>query len=179
MTANLNHPEIFKTGTRVLHLMGRNKDNPETRRKVTLVSHDPEKFDKNLEQLCEMMRKGERIYGTAEARDVTKASWLFRRKQLEADISGDASFYMSIEARWHSALCKPESRADKLFMFDCDSPNDWYLVKLCIEKKGLKLVHDYATPNGHHALVMPFKLTGITVENMIHRNPMMLWAHDV
>lgn len=175
----LEHPEKYKLGVRVLLLRGRPKDGLEENRAITRISHYPEQFDRRLLELTSIARNGERIYVSAGARDLGKAARTFRERQLNSEYDRNPlDFYQKLDARWASCLQSPGAQAEKLWMFDCDSPEDTERTKDFTEARGLVDPYWYRTKNGEHCIVKPFNKTWMDepIRKLLHENAIMLWG---
>jgi hypothetical protein len=175
------HPVFFKTGVRVLTLTTRNKDLPETKLSISLVSYDPVEFDRQYSFLREQLSRGFRIYASLGDRCILKAIRLFKERQLASEYDRDYSkFYRNIDKAWVSALMSPRCENEKFWLFDCDSLADYETVQADIKLHYDKpfVPYSYATKNGHHVVVQPFdkrKCTDLS-KSLIHDNSQMLWA---
>ena len=177
----IEHPERFRTGTRVLMLKGRHKDGIVNERTVLRVTHSVEHFEKALRELVTMATDGERIYGSAGERCMSSAIREFKRRQLDADYDDDPQrFYRAINDRWVASLMQPTSQADKMWLFDCDSPADADLVESELARHYDRPVapYRYASKSGAHIVVQPFNRALLTdaSRRLIHDNAIILWA---
>lgn len=178
----IEHPEKFKTGVRVLLLRGRPKDGLPTNCSILRVTNNVEQFDRRLAELSAMSKPGERIYGSAGARDMKAAVRLFKERQLAADYDGDPlAFYRSIESRWASCVQAVNAQLDRLWLFDCDTGEDRELVEQQIRDCYPIINRDpywYATKSGHHCVVQPFDKSKLNdaARAMIHDNAIILWG---
>ncbi len=178
----IDHPVRFKYGTRVLFLKGRNKDGCTDQRTLMRISHDAGQFEHRLAELQEVSRPAERIYASAGPRAVSAAMRVFKERQLAADYDEDPeAFYRSIETRWASCLMAPRAQDGKVWLFDCDEPNDTERVEAELAKQYDRDVqpYRYATKSGAHIVVAPFNksLLSDDVRALIHDNPLMLWGY--
>jgi len=179
----IEHPNVFKTGTRVLNLLSRNKDQANKRRTIIRTTHTPEQFDRQLKELLSIADEGQRLYASAEARDVEKAIRSFKLAQLDADYDPDPKkFYRSLESRWASALMKPTNgeKANRLWLLDCDNVDDYTSAARELDAHyDRDFRYEYETKSGRHILIKPFNatLSDAAFQNLIHKNPMMLWAY--
>lgn len=177
------HPQSFKSGARVLHLVSRNKDTDVRERSGLAITHSVEQFDGKLEQFMSLARPGQRIYASAEPRDVAKAIRAFKMAQLDADYDADpTAFYRNIEARWASALMQPSHavKGEKLWLIDCDTDAETTQARAALDEfYDQDFIYDYASKTGTHILIKPFNLTKClqTFQNLIHKNALMLWAY--
>ena len=178
----LYHPATFMQGTRVLHLRGRHKDGLQEQRSILKISYDESGFKKAYGELISLLQPGERIYAAAGARDMKKATRLFRERQLASEFEGNPfAFYRQLESQWASALMAPTSQHEKLWLFDCDSSEErqWVEIELGQAYDRPKDPYWYETKSGAHAIVQPFDRSrlGPTVRSLIHENPYLLWAY--
>ncbi len=178
----IEHPERYKVGTRVLFLKSRHKDGITDERHLTRVTHSVNAFDAALGELAALSADGERIYGSAGARDLSKAVRLFKERQLAADYDADpGAFYRNLEDRWASALMAPTSQLDKLWLFDCDAPDEAAVVMADLARIGIRgeALYQYASKTGTHMIVEPFDRSLISqlAAARIHANPLMLWGY--
>ncbi len=175
----LDHNESWTDGVRVLHLTGRNKDGA-SKRLIHRVSSGPEKFIELMNELVSLARPGERIYASASARDVRKASVLLKHRMVDNDLhQNPTEFYEHLTSRWVSCLMDPTCQSPKKWMFDCDDPGDFAKVMDEVRRLELK-VYYYNTKNGIHVMVHPFNkqlIKEVGVTTLIHDNPLMLWAY--
>jgi hypothetical protein len=178
----IDHPDSFKHGIRVLLLVGRHKDGIAKQRKITRISKGLEDFDKQFNSLLKIKEENERIYASACERDMLSAIRKFRFQQLEAEYSNDYfNFYFNIEARMVSALMDPTStyKSGKLWMFDCDSKEEYEEVFARIRELDISIQYSYNTKNGIHLFVKPFNKMDFSplMNEKFSDNPMMLWAY--
>ena len=175
------HPVSFMTGTRVLLKTSRRKDGGRVRKTVPFISHSDEQFKDLLEFLYCALEEGERIYATACPRCVKRASRIFMQRQLDSQFSDNPlKFYESLEANWSSALSNPlsVSREDKLWMFDCDEDYHEPQVLEELYNREVRVVYSYTTKlGGKHVFVKPFNRENLFSINLLHTNPIMLWAY--
>jgi hypothetical protein len=175
-----NHPyDMFGTGTRVFMLVSRNKDEATSKRLILRVTSSQEAFEKMLLELHQMLNINERIYASACPRDLKKASRAFKQAQLDAEYDENPlNFYEHLNSRWVHALSleKSADKLHKLWMFDCDSQEDYHLVKNTLT---VPTVYEYPTKNGYHVFTKPFDRSKLSssVQTMLHTNPMMLWSY--
>lgn len=181
MTVIINHPNTFKSGTRVLMLTGRNKDGVTCQRKVLRVSLNAEQFDVALGELVKISEPNERIYASAGRRSIQKASRLFRKRQLDSEYDQNPmEFYEKLSTRWASCLMDPSAQEERLWLFDIDNDEDSELVVRELKSRSCDFEsYVYDTKNGKHVLVEPFNrlLISETMCSMIKENPMMLWGY--
>lgn len=178
----LEHPEKYKAGTRVLFMKGRNKDGGDVRRMFTRVSHSPERFDDALRELLLISRPTERIYASAAPRSMSKAIRDFKTRQIAADYDADSElFYRAIMDRWVSCLMQPANAAEKIWLFDCDTDEEYQatLEELRLHYSRPFEPYCYKTKTGHHIVTQAFnrRLLSSAVQSIIDTNPLMLWAH--
>ena len=178
----IDHPERFRTGTRVLFLKARNKDGCTDQRTLMGISHDVEQFDRRLDELVAAVRPGERIYASAGPRSMSSAMRVFKERQLAADYDGDPeAFYRSIKTSWASCLMAPRAQDGKVWLFDCDEPADAERVEAELAEHYDRDVepYRYTTKSGAHIVVAPFNKARLSdgVRALIHDNPLMLWGY--
>ena len=179
----IEHPDSFKAGTRVLNLLSRNKDQANKRRTIIRTTHTSEQFDRQLKELIFIADEGQRLYASAEPRDVAKSIRSFKLAQLDADYDPDPTkFYQSLESRWASALMRPTNgeKANRLWLLDCDSADDYtHAARELDAHYDHEFRYEYETKSGRHILVKPFNstLSDTAFQNLIHKNPLMLWAY--
>lgn len=178
----LNHPNKFKQGVRILILTLRAKDGG----KVTkpdrvarkMISRNEQEFDECLNKLNSIAKENERIYATADPRDMEKGIRIFKERQLEADYydtDSKYSFYTDIANRWISALQSPKARIGTTFLVDVDyEENDVVKIKNEIKDNNIKIDYEYKTKNGEHLILQPFN-PGL-VSFSCAKNAMMLWG---
>lgn len=172
----IDHPEYFMSGTRVIQLTGRNKDNAAPRR-IHKVSTNQECFEEILEELIEMARPNERIYASASARNVERASRDFKHRMVDAETEPNPmSFYESLNSRWVSCLMAPNCQSPKLWMFDCDSVQEYASVLAYLNEQEKSVEYQYKTKNGYHVIVTPFHMRSPSpIEKQ--DNPLILWMY--
>lgn len=181
-TTLLVHPSRFKDGARILVLRARNKDNAGTLRTITRASFGMDDFDAQLQELLDTLKPGERIYGSAAARDTAKAMRLFKERELAASYDAEPeAFYRALPERWYSCLMNPRTQAQKLWLFDCDTREDAELVRRALGQleDTLPTPYEYETKSGRHFIVAAFDRSRIPEEAsaLIHENALMLWAY--
>lgn len=176
----IEHPEQFKTGARVLMLKGRHKDGVEKERTIVRVSHGVDQFDGALGTLVSALRPGERIYASAGERSMPAAIREFKRRQLDADYDDDPQrFYRALNERWVASLMQPASQLEKLWLFDCDTPEDLARVEAELAASyEREPPYKYATKSGAHIVLQPFDKSKLSDASraLIHTNPILLWA---
>lgn len=148
-------------------------------RTISRASFDAHHFDQQLEGLLGMIRPGERIYASAGPRDIAKAIRLFKERQLAADYDpGPEAFYRDLEGRWLSCLMDPRAQARKIWLFDCDSPDETLQTRAELSALGLTL-YEYETKSGSHFVVPAFDKSRLTDQTraLLHDNALMLWAY--
>jgi len=177
----MTHPTTYTNGTRVLMLCSRNKDNITTKkRSIFRVSHNSDEFAKALEELCTLKAVGERIYASLNTSCIKKASRLFKQRQLDAEYDKvPLDFYHRLQDRWVSCLRTPSSLETHLWMFDCDSFEEYEELVDELNLLGVVRLYVYPTKNGFHVIVNPFNKSILSEksEALIHLNGMMLWSY--
>ena len=181
MTTVIRHDERFMTGTRVIQLCSRNKDGSNAKKMIHEVTHNRDQFSRVFDRMVEMAEPGDRIYASAESRDMSKAVRSFKQAQLDADYDQDPTqFYRNIRGRWVSALMQKSNsmKEDRWWLVDCDTSYD----KIVAEENIKRIVgpkHLYDTKNGRHYLIEPCDLREFpdAFNRLVHKNPMMLWAY--
>ncbi len=179
----INHPAQFRNGVRILMRTLRAKDGG----KVTdpdrvadrVVSRNIEEYDDLLAQMLRRRTGRERIYSTADARDMHKAIRLFKERQLEADyydVTSRDSFYADIHNRWISALVSPRCAVGTTFLVDVDDAQALTIAETEIASNGLEILHTYPTKNGKHIILRPFNPQLVSFE--VKKNSMMLVAYE-
>jgi hypothetical protein len=87
----------------------------------------------------------------------------------------------NLEDRWASALMAPTSQLDKLWLFDCDAPDEAAVVTSDLARIGIRgeALYQYASKTGTHMIVEPFDRTLLSelAAARIHANPLMLWGY--
>ncbi len=171
----------FGHGTRVLELKGRNKDDA-GKRAITRVTHSVEQFARCLSELVGQARLGERIYGTAGARDMKKAIRFFKERQLAADYDDRPErFYERIEDRWASCLMSPSAQDEKMWLFDCDTHHEEEVVLYELEHfyNQPMTPYWYDSKSGRHCLVQPFNRMPLNrvAQSCLHENALILWGY--
>lgn len=173
----INHPDRFKEGIRILHLIERNKDSNQNKTHALEISRSVEEFDKKLNRLLSLGVPNTRIYASTSQRDIHKAIRLFKERQLDADYDESTwKFYNNLQARWISCLSNPKCvvKEDKLWLFDCDTPEEYIW---CMGSLGPMEKYTYETKNGQHIIVKPFNMHEYSEGLNPHKNSLMLWAY--
>lgn len=180
----ISHPLEYQVGVRTLMLTGRHKDGVEHDRKLLRISYNDIEFQKQLGSLIEQLQPGERIYASAGRRDVNKAMRLFKERQLATDYDPQPlKFYQRLETAWFAALMSPNSQEKKVWLFDCDSQEDFVHVANDLDEVSFKVplcnMYDYPTKTGFHIVINPFNKSLLTdrSRSMLHQNPYMLWVY--
>jgi len=165
----------YRAGLRVLFLIRRSKEGGGTNNdkiKKYVVNGEDE-YNERLETLererKDLLEKGivTRIYASLNRRDINKAIREFKRQQLEADYYDEENknrFYLDVKNKWISALMKPSSRADNLFLIDIDIEKVSTKVIETLEAINAETKLTYKTKNGWHIITTPFnpaELNGI------------------
>jgi hypothetical protein len=90
-------------------------------------------------------------------------------------------FYKNLNNHWVSCLMDKTSvlKEDKLWMFDCDSEQDYVSLSLELERLSVPVHYSYATKNGHHVVVKPFDRSKLSEQfsSILSDNPLMLWSY--
>ena len=177
----LYHPQRWREGVRVLSLIGRNKDGVKKQRMIQRVSHGATEFGHILGEFQLLAGVGERIYASACPRNISAAIRLFKERQLQNDYDADpVRFYQKINTRWVSALMAKQCQENKVWLFDCDSGDDFHIV-LTELRDELKIIdpYYYQTKNGHHIIIKPFNKMEISEysRSLLQENPLMLWGY--
>lgn len=180
----INHPHEFKTGYRIIMRCRRNKDGAGNsggdRSSKKIITNGPEAWEAGVEKLAADFEEGERIYATVDERDFDKGIREFKRRQLDADYSDDGSrhgFYIDGNNRLVSCLQGPGARVSRLFLFDCDSNQEYNRL---LRQLGYRVTHSYPTKNGGHIITDPFeypKLLAPEFHPLIQKNAMLLVAY--
>jgi hypothetical protein len=178
----LCHPVSFMQGIRVLHLRGRRKDGVENDKSSTLISYSEEEFKDMYKTLCNMMKPGQRIYASAGSRNIKMAIRIFRERQLASEYEqNNINFYKNLQSIWISCISSTYCQQEKLWLFDCDTPEQYTRVHEELLKYEDEIKpYWYDTKNGKHCITKPFNMAGLSllVESAIHKNPYMLWAYS-
>lgn len=186
VTHAISHPHQFKTGTRLIMRVWRNKEGMEEKRPGrTVISSDATSWGEITQELLAECIPGERVYASGEKRNIERAIRIFKERQLVADYDTPEvrhAFYNECDTRWLSCLGNPRASDETVFLFDCDSPSDYEILQA--EMKGAsaefvgpnKVIHTYETKNGVHVLTEPFNpgLLSIPMRNILQRNPLIL-----
>lgn len=186
---HLEHPDDFRSGTRVIYRVGRRKDLDVVRKPRHVCTRNILEFNAALIDLRDDMVEGERIYASTDSRNEYIAVMLFKERMLANDYQNDKelyAFFFDLENKWQSSLMSPRARMTKFFLFDIDSEQDrdrfyrdMYLVTQKLGQYAPKTQHIYETKNGLHAITTPFNpsLLSKEVEAMRKTNSMMLWSY--
>lgn len=100
-----------------------------------------------------------RIYASVNSRNIKKAIHLFKQNQLDADYYDEDSknnFYLDIKNRMISALMTPSSRAEGMFLVDCDSTEADHEAMGQLAELGVEILDHFPTKNGWHMITEPF-----------------------
>lgn len=182
----VDHPTSFKQGVRLVMRVWRNKEHEEGRRPgKTVITGTVDEWEAATTNLLAESIRGERVYASAECRDVERAIRVFKERQLAADYDAPIprhDFYHNCFQRWISCLGSPAASAEKLFLFDCDTLEDYERLKADMaaapaEYVGAdKVLHTYPTKNGTHVVTKPFNpgLLGIESRRLLQKNPLLL-----
>jgi hypothetical protein len=180
----IDHPDEFRTGSRVLMLTARHKDGHEHERKIMRVSHDADQYKRRLEFLMEIARPGERIYASAAARDIAKAMRVFREHQLASEFDSDPTdFYRRLDDRWVSALMSTRSVASKRWIFDADTTEQLEAITNEVATRkfppGTEPYSYFTKSGGMHIVTHPFDRSKLsaTVQKTLHADSMLLVAY--
>jgi hypothetical protein len=161
-------------------LKGRHKDGIKNERTLTRISYSSEEFYINLKSLSELAVPNERIYASVGSRDISKATRLFKERQLAASYEPDETiFYKNVESRWVSCLMDSKTQEEKWFLFDCDNYNEFDDTNEELKKVYGTRYYAYSTKSGHHIITSPFdkSLLSQEIQLLINHNPLMLWAY--
>lgn len=150
-----------------------------------IITNCEQEFNIALGLLIDTIEPGERIYSTVDARNFEKAIREFKRRQLERDYDNEVNrhgFYCDSFNQMVSCLQGPTARASSLFLWDCDSVDEYFnLSEELIKTVRLSVVaHSYLTKNGGHIITRPFeypKLLDPKFHPLLQKNAMMLWAY--
>ncbi len=166
----------FTDGVRMLMLCHRSKEGGSNneRNNIRRISKNSEEFEEVLYYFMDIKKQNPkipyRIYSALNKRDPKKAIQIFRQKQLDSEYNNNEekeNFYFDIKNRWISSLMKPQSRAEKNFLFDIDSDDektiDDFKVDIVKVTRNYKI---FETKNGYHAVTPPF-------------NPEMMHGYDI
>lgn len=103
-----------------------------------------------------------RVYASVNSRNIEKAIRLFKHNQLDADYydtDSKNSFYLDIKNRMISALMTPSSRAEGMFLIDCDSTEADHEAMGQLAELGVEILDHFPTKNGWHMITEPFNPT--------------------
>ena len=75
---HLEHPDEFRSGTRVIYRVGRRKDTDVIRKPLHVCTRNADQFNEALTELRADMREGERIYSSTDSRNEYIAVMLFK-----------------------------------------------------------------------------------------------------
>lgn len=149
--------ENFSDGVRVIMITDRNKN------KTYIISRHKEQFINIVRREMANLKPGYRIYSTLIKRDMNKAIYYFKLKQLEAEKPKlnemlRNNFYFRLEANFISSLMLLECRDknDKKYLIDVDDFKNILEVNKIIQKENIKVLCRYFTPNGMHFITLPF-----------------------
>ena len=161
MFNQINHPEMFTDGVRVLMLINRaigNTNKGSYRWVNKLVSTCTEEFRENLERLAiqqdKLNNSDLRIYGAINARKTDAAVREFQIRQLKIQTDEERRFfYKDLNNQYVSCLMKPENRATRYYLVDIDK-SDADAMQLA--DMAPNRLHHYKTPKGWHVICKPF-----------------------
>lgn len=179
---DIKHPVEYTEGVRVILLVSRNKDGGEKNRRITRISHNSTQFASIINDFKKIKKEPDRIYASLVPRNVLKAARDFKHKIIDADYQGDPeTFYKNISNHWVSSLMIDTSisKEDKLWMFDCDSEDDYLETKAQLLQYNVPIHYEYRTKNGFHVVVKPFDRSKLTfaVRELLHDNSLILWCY--
>jgi len=155
----IEFPPFLSTGIRLIEVLERKKDGFESSRVVKRIITDSRSgFRRVISQLEEDMLRGQRLYVSVNPRNLRKAIYDFKQKQLQADYTESEDFYLDIKNRFFSSLAR--SKDDSLFLFDIDNvdaiPDSFYEN---IKKADVKILWSVKTVTGFHVITFPFNHT--------------------
>lgn len=149
--------ENFSDGVRVIMITDRNKN------KTCIISKHKEHFINIVKKEMANLKPGYRIYSTLIKRDMNKAIYHFKLKQLEVEKPKfnemlRNNFYFRLETNFISSLLLPECRDknDKKYLIDVDNFRNILEINKIIQKENIKVLYSYFTPNGMHFITLPF-----------------------
>lgn len=179
---DINHPSEYTEGVRLILLASRPKDGAEKARRINRVSNNSRQFISIVNDMKKTKAENDRIYVSLSQRDVLKAARAFKHKLIEADYDQNPEdFYKNLNNNWVSSLMISTStlKTDKLWMFDCDSQDEYQAVWFELFDLGIPIHYQYATKNGVHIIVKPFnrKLLSENSSKILSDNPLMLWSY--
>lgn len=179
----LNHPAWIKEGVRLMFRIHRKKEALDLPRRPAkkVITTSPKEWDEAQADLLRDIEPGERIYASAQPKNVEKAIRLFKERLLDADYQSDTfrhQFYHNCHKRWMSCLGDPTVSLEDFFLFDCDLPEDKEATLADLGAAQVEPRIGYMTPNGYHLLTKAFNpaLLSERVRKLIHRNPVILTA---
>lgn len=168
-------PDEFKQGVRGILLLHRNKDGASgnaQRKSFKRISTNVEQWNIHVEEMKYLQKNGysnHRIYASVNARNMHKAVFEFKTRQLSADNFYVAKaepardwFYLDVQNNFFSCLMNPNARETSYFLIDCDTVKEYEENKAKIPSELILL--DYPTKNGRHLITKPFNPKEIIVE---------------
>lgn len=181
--------EKFSDGVRLIMLTQRSKEGGKVTRpdrvakkRITTNGADFlkafEEFKLEKDNAWGMTKLPLRIYSSVNQRDLQKGIREFKMRQLEADYYDPKSrdeFYLDVKNRWISCLMKPSSRLETKFLIDIDDKAGLQNALEFIALKGIEIIAQYETKNGHHIITQPFNPSNWDSElGEIHKDGLML-----
>jgi len=187
MLVQIEHPDLFKEGTRVIMRTLRGKEggsNKPDRKSKKYVTRSVDEFNETHTKLLAERQENERIYSTINPRNIEKAIRIFKERMLDSDYYADEDrhwFYIDMYNRWISSLMAPTAKMDTQFLVDIDydegdNVNYEGVIREEIKKFELTIIHEYETKNGRHIILKPFNRTLVSFETRV--DAMMLWAYE-
>lgn len=174
--------QAFTDGCRCLFLIQRHSDGGHTNNSKlrSYISRNDKEWitacAKLLHEKSQFPHLPLRIYQSLNARNIEKGIMHFKHAMLDADyFSPDMrmGFYLDVRNRIVSALMKPPSAAESLFLYDCDTQDRTILADLRTElTKHTNIVHEYPSKSGVHIITGPFN------PNLIKLPPKIEWKKD-
>jgi hypothetical protein len=147
----------FSDGVRIIMITDRNKN------RTHIISRHKDHFINIVRNAMANLKPGYRIYSTLIKRNMDKAIYYFKLKQLEVERPKfnemfRNNFYFRLETNFISSLMRLECRDknDKKYLIDVDNFKSISEVSSIIQKENIKVLCSYFTPNGMHFVTLPF-----------------------
>lgn len=179
---DIKHPLEYTNGVRTILLASRLKDGADKIIRITSVSSSSNQFVSILNDMRKNKRESDRIYASLSQRDILKAARSFKHKLIEADYDQNPEdFYKNINNHWVSSLMINTStlKSDKLWMFDCDSQEEYMTICQELLTLSVPIHYQYSTKNGVHVIVKPFNRQLLSENSLksLSDNSLMLWSY--
>lgn len=186
---NIKQPSYFEWGNNrvyVLMALTRARENDgmtaNSRKVRRMIVREQDEWDQCVAELVHWCQRDDltyRLYVSANARDVKKATFKLRGEMdswLNMQLNGQDTVYKKfkmIDSEFKSVLQSPDCRAERYNLYDIDGWSETGLAKFLSENDNLNVVYETDTPNGYHLVVDPCMMSEregmeILSDGMIH-----------